>query len=340
VVDALDRREKMSLGTRALRTFCQTSRELAALAGDARDRSRAVLEEKRAAQAVLKEVLLSSADPALVERGYAVSSGGATYRVRPRRVKPPTVRPTAVNVEPVLKLWEDPEAVKASLESFSGLDPATALVSFVIEAVATQAPPTKEPKWKVEVIPYRPKGDAEDGPPAPPDGTNVDELVDTLLRARVTSLALSKETKELRQVIEEKRDAAAEEVLPQLEALPTEKKVQKINLRDTAGNTEAFYLRIKPPLKPRPKRISMVDYKAALRAAAEDTVKRFCVDAFRLPSAASTKEFGEQLCTALQQTLAVKEAATMEAACACGEQAKQRIALDRVRSARSGTVVN
>jgi len=339
-VGALDGREKMALGTGALRAFCQTSRELAALAGDARDRSRTVLEEKRAAQAVLKEVLLSGADPTLVERGYAVSSGGATYRVRPRRVKPQPARPTAANVEPVLKLWEDPEAVKASLESFSGLEPAAALVSFVIEATAAQAPPTHETKWKVEVIPYRPKGDAEDGPPAPPDGTNVSELVDTLLQARVASLALSKETKEARQAIEEKRDAAAEEVLPQLEALPMEKKVQKIILRDTAGNTEAFFLRIKPPLKPRPKRISVGDYKAALRAAAEDTVKRFCVDAFRLPSAASTREFGEQLCDALRQTLAVKEAAAMEAACACGEEAKQRIALDRVRSARSGTAAN
>ena len=328
----------MAVGTEALRTFCQTSRELAALAEDTRGRSRSVQEEKRAAQAVLKEVLLSGDDPALVERGYAVSCGGTTYRVRPRRVKPAVPRPSAANVEPVLKLWDDPEAVKAALESFSGLEPAAALVSFVIEAVGAQAPPEeKEPKWKVEVTPYRPKGDAEDGPPPPPEGKNVDELVDTLLQAREASLALSKEAKESRQAIEERRDAAAEEVLPQLMALPSERKVQKINLRDSAGNTEAFYLRVKPPLKSRPKRLSVAEYKAALRAAAEDAVKRFCIDALRLPAAASTREFGEQLCETLRQTLAAKEATAAQGK---DEEPRQRIALDRVRSARSGTAAN
>jgi hypothetical protein len=330
----------MAFGTGALRTFCQTSRELAALSEDTRDRSRAVQEEKRAAQAVLKEVLLSGGDLALAERGYAVACGGTTYRVRPRRVKPPVPRPCAANIEPVLKLWDDPDTVRASLESFSGLDPAAALVSFIIEAVGTQAPPAeKEPKWMVEVTPYRPKGDAEDGPPAPPEGTNVDELVGTLLQAREASLALSKEAKESRQAIEERRDAAAEEVLPQLMALPTEKKVQKINLRDSEGNTEAFYLRVKPPLKARPKRLSVVEYKAALRSAAEDAVRRFCIDALRLPATASTRDFGEQLCETLRQTLTAREAAAAVGHTA-DEQPRQRIALDRVRSARSGPAAN
>jgi hypothetical protein len=324
----------MALGTGALRTFCQTSRELTALSEDTRKRSRAVQEEKRAAQAVLKELLLSGGDSALAERGYAVAFGGTTYRVRPRRVKPPVPRPRAANIDPVLKLWDDTDAVRASLESFSGLDPAAALVSFIIEAVGAQAP-LAEAKWKVEVTPYRPKGDAEDGPPAPPEGTNVDELVNTLLQARETSLALSKEAKESRQAIEERRDAAAEEVLPQLMALPTEKKVQKINLRDSEGNTEAFYLRVKPPLKARPKRLSVVEYKAALRAATEDTVRRFCIDALRLPATASTREFGEQLCETLRQTLAAREVTA-----AVDEQPRQRIALDRVRSARSGPAAN
>jgi hypothetical protein len=326
----------MALGTGALRTFCQTSRDLAALSEEKRHRSRAVQEEKRAAQAVLKELLLSSGDVALAERGYAVACGGTTYRVRPRRVKPPVPRPCAANVKPVLKLWDDPDTVRASLESFSGLDPVAALVSFIIEAVGTQAPPA-EPKWKVEVTPYRPKGDAEDGPPAPPEGTNVDELVDTLIQAREASLALSKEVKASRQAIEARRDAAAEEVLPQLMALPTEKKVQKINLRDSEGNTEAFYLRVKPPLKARQKRLSVVDYKAALRSATEDAVRRFCIDSLRLSATASTREFGEQLCETLRQTLAVKEAA---AAGGHDEQPRQRIALDRVRSARSGSAAN
>jgi len=330
----------MALGTGALKAFCQSSRELASLKEDARGRSRAAIEEKKAAQAVLKEVLLSGGgDPAQIERGYVVSSGGATYRVRPRRVKPAPPRPTAANIEPVLRLWEDPKDAEQALASYSGLEPASALVSFVLEGVCAKTPPPEEVKWKVEVAPYRAKGDAEDAPPPPPEGTNVDELVDTLLQARESCLALSKETKELRQAVERRRDEAAEEVLPQLQALPTEKKVQKINLRDSAGNTEAFYLRVKPPLKPRPRRISATDYKSALKAAAEDTVKRFSLDSFRLAAIGSTREFGEQFCATLQETLAAKELIAMQAAVEkSGESgARQRIALDRVRrSARSG----
>ena len=345
----------MALGTGAILAFCQCSKELSALNEDARERMRVVREERKATQAVLREVLLSGGDELVDSRGYVVSCGGITYRVRPRQVKPTAPRPTSDNVESVLQLWEDSSVVKAALESFSGLEPAAALVSFVLEVVNAKTS-KKQPdgdnnaKWKVEVTPYRPKGEKvkggeskdDDPPPPPPQGTNVDELVDTLLRARESCQTMLKETKEVREAIEVKRDEAAEEVLPQLQALPTEKKVQKINLRDSAGNSEAFYLRVKPPLKPRlTKRIGVADYKAALRTAAEDTVKRFCLDGFRLPTLGSTREFGEQFCSTLQEMLAAKEHAAMEKAIKKNNNsAKQRIALDRVRSARSGSTLN
>lgn len=327
------------MNTEAIRAFCQHSKELIYLNEEARDRARTAQEERRAAQAVLKEVLLSGKQES-IEQGYIVSSGGATYRVRTRQVKPAPPRPTSSNIEPILKLWENPVAVQSALEAFSGLEPAAALVAFLLEAVAPKIPEKEEVKWKVEVTPYKPKGNStedDDVPPAPPQGTNVDELVETLLRARESCQTLLKETKEARQIIEHKRDEAAEEVFPLLQALPTEKKVQKINLRDRDGNAEAFYLRVKPPLKPKPKRISVMDYKAALRTAAEDTVKRFCIDGFRLPSTASTREFGEQFCATLKETLATKEAIALEKA-STSKGVKQRIALDRVRSARSTLV--
>lgn len=325
--------EKMTTGNGALRTFCQSSRDLASLAEETKKRSKAVMEEKRAAQSVLKELLLSGSDHALVARGWTVSVKGATYRVRPRQVKPVAPRATSSNAEPVLRLWENSDTVREALEKFSGLDPAAALVSYIMEASLGSRNNSAEEKWTVEVAPYRHKGDAEDGPPAPPEGTNVEELVETLLRSRASCLELSNESKEVRQAIQERRDAAAEEVLDHLKALPTEKKVQKINLKDSNGNSEAFYLRIKPPLKPRPKRLSASDYKAALRQAAEDVVKRFCVDSFRLPSTACTREFGENLCETLRDVLALKEKKALEAAMQ-KEGARQRIALDRVRAER------
>lgn len=328
----------------AIKVFCQCSRDIAALSQEALRQGRALQEQKRAAQAVLTEVLTSGGQDGRPSeeklKGYIVSCNGDTYRVRPREVPPPAQRPTSSNLTAIKQIWEDPERVKDALQSLSGLEPTMALVSFLVDAMAAKqatAAASTTKKWKIEVVPYRPKGDADDGapPPAAPAGTNIDELVETLLRARETHQVLRNECKEAKRAAEQKREEAAELVIPQLRSLPTEKKVQKINLKDSEGNTEAFYLRLKPPLKPKLRRVSAKEYRVLLRAAADDTIKRFCLDSFQLAERASTPEFGEVFCATLKELLASKESAVGSAQETGGEQ-KQRIALDRVRGPSRG----
>jgi hypothetical protein len=327
----------------AIRNFCVAWRELGALQEATRTRTRDSGLTKNAAQTVLKEYMLSMGSSAS-ELGYSSSVNGTTYRCRLKRVKPSAPRVTSASVDEILKIWDDPAGIEARLILEVGLDPASALVSLVMDHLASPSKETlgedassstqnnQEIKWKLDLAPYRSKGDGADAPPSAPAGAPIDELAATLISAMEISSQASKEAKEIRKSLQDKIDIAADQVLPELQALPSEKKVQKVSLKDSNGNTEAYYLRVKPPMKMKFKKIAVSAYKKILKTQAEETISRFCVDAFRAPSMLARREFGEELCASLKKILLEFESVPMT------NDSGPRIALDRVRARSSAAL--
>lgn len=312
-----------------LRDFCVAWRGLKQLQDASRLKNREAVLTKNAAQSVLQDYMLSSGISTAI--GYTASVDGATYRVRLRPAKVQSPKSTSSSsVDKLLKLWEDPSALEERLSQDVGLDPVAALVSLVLESMSeAAAAAATDPKLRLEVLPYKCKDGGADAPPIPPEGAPVNDLVSTIVTIRDRTLRSGKEDREVRKTLEEKRDTAAEEVLPELQSLPSEKKVQKLNLHDAEGNCEAFYLRLKAPAKIQFKKVTATIYKKLLKSTAEETINRFCITAFNAPSALSRREFGESLCEALKTHLKELEITPNPG------KSGPRIALDRVRARSS-----
>jgi hypothetical protein len=302
----------------ALKDFCRASRELDSLQEATRTQTRELGVAKTSATTVLRDSLIAQGDAGLL--GYLAQCDGKAYRVRLRPIKPAPPKISSGSMDEILKLWDAPLEIERRLGEELALDQVACIVTLVLQALSTQC----ETKFRVDVRPHTCK-EEENSLLAPPETLHVEELVHTLIHSREKSAVISKEAKECRSQIIERRDTAAEVVLPQLQALPSERKVQKLNLRDAAGATEAFYIRIKPPRKQALKKVSAAVCKKILKVTIENTLARFAMDTFEAPAGVARREFGEELCNSLREAFLEQEAQ-----CA-PELGETRISLDRVR---------
>lgn len=318
------------MASAAVRDFCLAAKETVALKEAARLKSKVVSEQKRASQAVLQELLSSDK---VGPDGYVTTHDGTAYRVRLRSkstVAPPKTATSAA--ERILELWEDQNALTDLLMEKSGIDPAAAVVDYILAHTAR----TEQKSERLEVIPYRPKAEEEGTENAPipaPSGSGIEELVATYVAAREEASSIARENKEKRKPLEERWSDAEERLLLELDALPAGRKMQRVNLRDSDGQAESYYLRIKPARKKTgPPLLGIKSYRAAVKAAVDDVLTRFCVDAYRAPTIVPRPEFGQELSETLRK--AVEELAAQRAAdvTAATLAAPRRVALDKVRS--------
>lgn len=317
------------MASAAVRDFCLAAKETVALKEAARLKIKVVSEQKRASQAVLQELLSSEK---VGPDGYVTTHDGITYRVRLRSkstVVPPKTATSAA--ERILELWEDQNALTDLLMEKSGIDPAAAVVDYILAHTAR----TEQKSERLEVIPYRPKAEegTENAPIPAPSGSGIEELVATYVAAREEASSIARESKEKRKPLEERSSDAEERLLLELDALPAGRKMQRVNLRDSDGQAESYYLRIKPARKKTgPPLLGIKNYRAAVKAAVDDVLTRFCVDAYRAPTIVPRLEFGQELSETLRR--AVEELAAQRAAdvTAAPLAAPRRVALDRVRS--------
>lgn len=309
----------------AVRDFCIATREATVLKEEARLRCREANQQKAASKVILQE-LLQGATP----QGYVTAAhDGTAYRVRLRTKTlsaPPKTADAAA--QRILELWEQhSEDLEKHLTESGGVDPAGAIVEYVIQNTTRRQISTGQQKQLLEVLPYKPKvqeGTEEAPPPAP---VGVEELVASYVTAKAEASNISKEAKENRRPLEEKCIEAQEKLLEELDSLPEGRAMQRVNLRDSEGNTESFYIRVKPPRKTSGPVLGIKAYRAALKAAVEDVVTRFCVDSYRAPTIVPRAEFGQELSEAVKKTVeSVVVAKPVDV--------KRRVAFDRVKKTR------
>lgn len=287
----------------AVQVYCATARELTQLQEKARADLRDVREAKKAAQAVLLE--LHDGDEAVCE----LPEGTFCVRVKTSVTRPP--QPVSI-LEQMEAFWEDAAcaAWQAELERDPALDPIDAFVERVV-ALSWPEPVVKR------ALDLRPaKGSAarlQDLPAAPATST---ELVANVVAAKAFVAEQMTRVKEDKKRLAEALATAERSVVPELAQLPSGV-VRKVSF----GEEEAFFLRLKPPRKAPPMKVSCAKVRKRLKALLAERVtlpSREAVIA-RLVDPA----FGAAL---------LRDAAAHFEADAQPANAAPRVAMDRLRS--------
>jgi hypothetical protein len=324
------------MASAAVRDFCLAAKESVVLKEEAKLRCKSATDQKKASQAILQELLMLATEN-VGSNGYVSSHDGNAYRVRlcsKSTVAPPKNATSAA--ERILELWEDQSSLADSIMQNSGLDPADAVIDYVLKHTTR----VEQKKDRLEVIPYRPKANeegSENMPTPAPGGSGIDELVSTYMTAKIEASSIVKESKEKRKSVEERCTDAEERLLSELDALPAGRKMQRVNLRDSEGQAESYYLRIKTAKKKASSPlIGMKNYRSAVKAAVGDVLAKFCVDSYLAPTIVPRPEFGQELSETLRRTVddVVSQRNSNKAAATL--LAPRRVALDRVRGNPSG----
>lgn len=324
--------EEKKMASAAVRDFCIAAKEVVAIKEAARTRSKSVLEQKKSAHAVLEE-LLTGCSPGDATGGYlATTCNGSTYRVR---LRPKTCTTPPKNAEAaaerVLELWNNQDALTDLLAQSGSMDPSSVLVDYILSHTSKINQKTQV----LEVTPYRPKAEQEieNAPRPAPAGSGIEELLSSYVLAKEEASSILRECKEKRKNLEERWSDAEERLIGELDALPADKKIQKVNLRDSDGHAESYYLRVKPARKQSAKSLlGIKSYRAVLKSAVDDVITRFCADPFRAPSIVPRIEFGQALSDSLRRLVDELVTSKTAEATALAATAPRRVALDRVRT--------
>lgn len=232
----------------AVQVYCSTARELTQLRDKARADLREVRETKKAAQAVLLELHDGTESVCELPEG--------TFCVR---VKTTTTRPSQPLgvLEQMRTFWEEGAAAawRNELERDPSLDPVDALVDAIIE----HAWPVPVVRRALDLRPAKASAARlQDLPPAPPASA---ELVANIVAAKALVMAKMTSVKEDKKRLVETLAAAESRVVPELAQLPSGM-VRKVSF----GDEEAFFLRLKPPRKTPPTRVSCAKVRKHLKA--------------------------------------------------------------------------
>lgn len=294
--------------TDAVQTYCAASRQLAALQQKSKDDLQDIREAKRAANALLLEIQTEEEVVARLPEGcFSV------------RVKVNLRRPTqgAEIFQSMEEFWQSGKVQqwKKRLAEDPDLDPVQSLVDTVV--ADAWPPPVQKRTLDLRRV-KESSARVQDLPETPAQTTPLLSSVVEAKRIMSERLAIVREDKKK---LQEECKAAEQKIIPDLAQLP-EGYIRRVNLRDSAGAEESFYLRLKPPRKKPPKKFSSLKVEKALKIFIEEKVstpsRQELVDRLASP------RFGALMCREIAETLSHVD----------GAVAGPRVALDRLRPPR------
>ena len=291
--------------TQALRDFCTSAREGEII----RARRKAEKQQAQEARKAAEQVLLETLGPGQRAR---FSAGSEHYVVATKERRTYSSVTSGV-VDRLGALWEDPEALKRAITDGDGGD-IVENAAAVLSLAGTGVPRVR---LYLEMGKLKNAADQELEEMAPARR----ELAETLMRAKCELQRGSEEHREELKRLQGQR-TAAEELLVQELSVQTDQ-MRRVNLVETDGTAQSYFLRVKPPKAAPKKKVTPKCLTANIKELlsleidtlrVEASLQRLCSDDFR-----------ERFLRELRERLRAHELSGD-----AGERAP-RIALDRVR---------
>lgn len=294
-----------------VQVYCSSARQLEQLQRKAKEDLQEVREARKAANALLLELQTEEEMVARLQEGCFCVRVKVTHR-----------RPTQ-SMDVLQKMedfWESGQAAawKRQTEANPECDPVASLIDAVI--VAAWPPPLEKRSLEIKRA-KETSARVQDLPEAPAQNSPL--LASVVEAKRIMSERLEA-IREDKKKLKEQCQEAEQRIIPELAQLP-DGYIRKVNLRDATGGEESFYLRLKPPRKRPPPKVSDKKVGKAMKLMLEE----------RAPSASrqdlidriASPRFGVQLCRDVACTLGEADA---------GEALGPRIKLDRLRDTTQG----
>jgi hypothetical protein len=274
----------MSDGVQA---YCAATRQLAHIQRKTKEELHEIRETKKAANALLLELQTEEEMVAKLEEGcFCV------------RVKVSHKRPSQ-SIEILQKMedfWES-GAVQQWREAAVSDPTADPIATLVDAAIGAVWPPMLERRTLEIKKAKETSARVQDLPEAPPQ--NAPLLTSIVEAKRVMSERLAAVREDKKKLVEQCKEAE-QKIIPELAKLP-EGYIRRVNLRDAAGCDESFYLRLKPPRKKPPLKLTSKKVEQAMKAVLEERATSSCrqdvIDRLASPG------FGIAMCRDLAELL-------------------------------------
>jgi len=293
-----------------LHSFCSASRQLAELQQKTKDELREIRDVRKAANALLLELLTEE------EMVARLPEGCFSVRVKVQHKRP--AQGVAV-LQKMEEFWQSDglDDWRRRVAEEPELDP----IDSFIEAVLDCAWPAAVQKRTLEIRKVKESSArVQDLPEAPLQNAPLLSSIVDAKKVMADRLVLVREDKKK---LQERCKEAEQKILPELAQLP-EGYIRRVDLKDANGADEAFYMRLKPARKRPPKKFSCQKLGGAMKSLLEErapsTGRQALVDRLSSP------RFGATLCQDLAAALTS----------AAEPLSQPRVALDRLREVPAG----
>jgi hypothetical protein len=296
--------------TDGVQAYCAATRQLAHIQRTTKEDLQEIRDTKKAANALLLELQTEEEMVAKLEEGcFCV------------RVKVTHKRPTQ-GIEILQKMeefWESGglQEWKARVARDPDEDPVDSLIETVIGA----AWPAPLEKRSLEIKKAKEtSARVQDLPEAP--AKNMPLLSSIVEAKRIMSEKLSSVKEDKKKLVEQCKEAEMK-IIPELLKLP-DGYIRKVNLRDSSGGDESFYLRLKPPRKRTIQKFTSKKVEVALKNFLQERAP--CNSRQAVIDRIASPRFGVSMCRDVAESLLglAKETAS-----------GPRVVLDRLKDSRS-----
>jgi hypothetical protein len=292
-----------------LQTYCMASRRLSELQKKSKEDLQEIRDAKKAANSLLLEL---QPEEEMVAKLPDV--GCFSVRVKVLHTRP------AQPLEILTKLedfWSSGRAQewKARVEENPELDPMTSFLDTFLNVVW----PATQTKRSLEIRPVKENSSrVQDLPEAP--AQNV-PLLASIIEAKRLVAARMASVREDKKKLQEQCQEAEAKIIPDLAQLP-EGYIRRVDMKDSAGDYESFYVRLKQPKAAPVRKVSSRALERALKGFLDE---HSGVDSRQeILERMSSPAFGSSMCDQVVQTLVAS----------LRRETKPRIALDRLREAK------
>ena len=293
-----------------VQAYCSATRQLEAIERKSKEDLQEVRDARKAANALLLEL---QTEEEMVAR---LQEGCFCIRVKVSHKRPTQSMDILQKME---DFWESGQADdwKRRIANEPERDP---IVSLIEAVIGVSWPPPLE-KRSLEIKRAKEtSARVQDLPAAPAQNSPLLASVVEAKRIMSERLAAVRDDKKK---LKEQRQEAEKKIIPELAQLP-EGYIRKVNLRDASGGEESFYLRLKPPRKRPPPKVSDKKVEKTMRLILEERAPTACRQA--LIDHLASPRCGVQLCRDVASSLS--EAGE-------GDAPAPRIKLDRLRDTTS-----
>ena len=289
----------------SIQVFCASSRQLAALQQKTKDELKEIRDVKKAANALLLELQTEQ------EMVAKLPEGCFSVRVKVKHARPSQSLGILQKME---EFWSS-EAL-ATWKTRVAADPELSPVESLIEAVVEAAWPPAVARRSLEIRKAKEtSARMQDLPEAPQQNAPLLSSIVDAKRIMADRLSMVRED---RKKLQEQCKAAEERIVPELAKLP-EGYIRRIDIKDSSGADESFYLRLKPPRKRPPKKFSSLKLSGVMKSFLDERAST--INRQELVNQLASPRFGTSMCRELALALAPPSEAV----------SVPRIALDRLR---------